>query len=99
MAHTTATALVTSRWPKRNAAHTISGTMRKVGANPALNTRWAAPTRTMANSASSTSLRAVHATLLRANQLRISGAKVSTPLASPCHHVDQLLTRSSSGIW
>src|SRR5438876_798956 len=29
-AHTTAIAVVTSRWPKRNAAHTMSGTMTKV---------------------------------------------------------------------
>ena len=65
-------------------------------AKPVLNTSWAAPRRRMANSAASTSLRALHTTVLRAAQLRISGAKASTPQASPCHHVDQLPTSSSA---
>jgi pyruvate/2-oxoglutarate dehydrogenase complex dihydrolipoamide dehydrogenase (E3) component len=45
----------------------------------------------------STSFRGVHATVVRANQLRINGAKISTPQASPCHQVDQLPRRSLGG--
>ena len=94
MAQTAATAVVTPRWPKRNAAQTTNGTMRKVRAPLPWNTICAAPSRSTPNTAASARRRGCQRSLPA--QLRMSGVKISTPQASPCHQVDQL-PRSSLG--
>ena len=57
MAHTAATAVVTPRWPKRNAAQTMNGTMRKVRAPLPWNTICVAPSSSTPNTAASASRR------------------------------------------
>ena len=96
-AHTTAIAVVTSRWPKRNAAHTISGTMTKVRPPPLLNATCVAARSRAASSRPSSALRGVHCTAPRTLQLRISGVKIRMPEVSPCHQVRQLANRSAPG--
>ena len=96
-AHTTAIAVVTSRWPKRNAAHTMSGTMTKVRPKPLLNATCVAARSRAASSRPSSALRGVHCTAPRTLQLRISGVKIRMPEVSPCHQVRQLANRSAPG--
>ena len=97
-AHTAAMAVVTSRCPKRNAAQTINGTMRKLGAMPPLSTKCAATSSTSAKNAASSSRRGGHSCVPGEDQPSRSGANTSTPQASPCHQVDQLPASSSSGM-
>ena len=96
MAQTAATAVVTPRWPKRNAAQTTNGTMRKVRAPLPWNTICAAPSRSTPKTAASARRRGSQRSLPA--QLRMSGVKISTPQASPCHQVDQLPRRSLGGM-
>jgi hypothetical protein len=96
MAQTAATAVVMPRWPKRNAAQTMNGTTRKVRAPLPWNTICVAPSSSTANAAISAMRRACQR--IFSLQLRISGMKISTPQASPCHQVDQLPSSSLGGM-
>ena len=93
MAQIAALVVVTSRWPKRNAAQTMNGTITNVRPKPPLNTTSPAANSSTAKISASASLclgQAMPGTV----QLSTSGAKISMPQASPCHQVHQLDARS-----
>jgi hypothetical protein len=97
IAQTIALAVVTSRWPKRNATQMMKGMSTKVRPRPPANTTLLTATSSTRKTIASRARRDVHAIVPGALQLRISGAKISMPLASPCHQVHQLPASSAVG--
>src|SRR5258708_15620453 len=95
MAHITAVAVVTPRWPNLNPAQTIKGTSTKVRPKSPPNTTYVARMSSVQKIAPSSTLRLVHTTVSGAAQLKIRGALTSIPELSPCHHIHQLQNRSA----
>ena len=98
IAQTTALTAVTSRCPKRKAAQMMNGMMTNVRPKPAAKTTLPTVKSKAANSSASSTRRGVQETVPGALQLKMSGAKISMPQASPCHQVHQFEARSAAAI-
>src|SRR4029077_20520174 len=98
--HTTALAVVTSRWPKRNAAQMTKGAMRNVSGYEALpgvplpKVTQVAPSSSTAKHSASNAFPSDQRTEARDCQLMIRGTMMMIPMASPCHHVHQFHSNS-----
>src|SRR5258708_35888551 len=95
MAHITAVAVVTPRWPNLNPAQTIKGTSTKVRPKSPPNTTYVARMSSVQKIAPASTLRLVHTTVSGAAQLNRRGAITSIPELSPCHHIHQFQNRSA----
>ena len=96
MAQITALVVVTSRWPKRNAAQMTNGTMTKVRPAPPAKTSSPAASSSTANATASSTFSRLQL-MPGTDHVSTSGVKSSMPQASPCHQVHQFAASCIAG--